>query len=314
MAMTAGRRSWLYSYTTLALVMLFWSGNFIVGRAVQGLVPPFTLAFVRWAGAALVLLPFAWRHVVADRAVLAAEWRSVLLLGITGVASFNAFIYAGLRYTTATNGLLLQAAIPALVLLLNLVFFRQRSAPSQVAGVLLSIIGVVTIVLRGDLLSLMSLDFNIGDLLVLCGVLSWAAYTSLLRLRPRCHPFSFLFACFLVGVAAMGPLALMEAAGGARVQMGWGTFGAFAYVAILPSLVAYILYNAAVQDIGAGPAGQTITLMPLFGALLAASLLGEALHAYHLAGMVLILGGIVVAAVIGRRPSPEAVSGPGGRR
>lgn len=290
------RRTALYSYATLAAVMLFWSGNFIVGRAVQGAIPPFTLALVRWMGAALILAPFAWKHVRADRALLTAQWRVVLLLGLVGVAAFNGFVYAGLHHTTATNGLLLQAAIPALVLLFDRLLFGQRSAVAQVAAVLLSIAGVILIVLHGDPLAILSIGLNLGDLLVLCGVVSWAAYTSLLKLRPASHPLSFLLVAFLIGIAAMAPLAVLEWLHGARVHWSWGTVGAFAYVALLPSLAAYILYNAAVQDLGAGPAGQTITLMPLFGAFLAAGLLGEKLHAYHLTGMTLILGGILLGA------------------
>nr|WP_047169491.1 DMT family transporter [Sphingomonas sp. Y57] len=297
--MTAHQRPTpLYSYATLAAVMLFWSGNFIVGRAVQGAVPPFTLALVRWTGAALVLAPFAWKHFRADRALLAAQWKIVLLLGLVGIAAFNGFVYAGLHHTTATNGLLLQAAIPALVLLFDRMLFGQRATLVQVAAVLLSIAGVILIVLRGDPLAILSIGLNIGDLLVLCGVVSWAAYTSLLRLRPASHPLSFLLVAFLIGIAAMAPLAMFEWMRGERVVMGWGTIGSFAYVALLPSLAAYILYNAAVHELGAGPAGQTITLMPLFGALLAAGLLGEKLHAYHLAGMVLILGGILLGALM----------------
>lgn len=289
------------SYGALALVMLFWSGNFIVGRAVNGVIPPFTLAFVRWAGAALLVLPFAYRHIVADRAALLAGWKAVLLLGLTGVAAFNAFIYSGLRHTTATNALLLDAGIPAFVLLCNWLVFRLRATGMQVAGVALSMAGVGLIVLRGDPLAILSLGFNIGDILVLCGVVSWAVYTSLLRLQPRCHPLSFLLATFLIGMAAMAPLAAIEQLSGPAIPLSWGVAGAFAYVAVLPSLVAYMLYNAAVRDLGAARAGQTINLMPLFGALLAAGLLGEALHGYHLAGMALILAGIVVGAWRGRQ-------------
>lgn len=306
---TDRRRSPLYSYATLAAVMLFWSGNFIVGRAVQGAVPPFTLALVRWSGAALVLAPFAWKHLRVDRALLAARWKIVLLLGLVGISAFNGFVYAGLQYTTATNGLLLQAAIPALVLLFDRMLFGQRATVAQVAVVLLSIAGVMLIVLRGDPSAILSIGLNIGDLLVLCGVVGWAAYTSLLRLRPASHPLSFLFVAFLIGIATMAPLAMLEWAHGAQVAMSWGTLGAFAYVALLPSLAAYMLYNAAVHDLGAGPAGQTITLMPLFGALLAAGLLGEKLHAYHLTGMALILGGILLGAWMRPDRPPDQRSG-----
>ncbi len=294
-------RTDLWSYATLCIVILFWSGNFIVGRAVNGVIPPFTLALVRWCGALVILLPFAWRHVRADRQGLVSHWKAVLLLGVTGVAAFNAFIYSGLHFTTASNGLLLQAAIPALVLLFNRLFFRDRASALQIVGVTLSMLGVAVIVLRGDLAAIARMRLNFGDFLVLCGVACWALYTTLLRLRPDCHPASFLTATFAIGAIAMAPLAAMEMAGGATIPLRADVLGAFAYVALFPSLVAYVLYNAAVKNFGPAPAGQMITLMPLFGAGLAALLLGEALFRFHIIGMVLILGGIVLGAVGVRR-------------
>lgn len=298
-------RSPLVSYATLCVVILFWSGNFIVGRAVNGIVPPFTLAFVRWSGALVLVLPFAWPHVRKDLAILRDQWKAVLVLGLTGVAAFNAFIYSGLRFTTATNGLLLQAAIPALVLVFNRFLFAGRAPKLQIVGVSLSMLGVAVIVLRGDLAAIAGLTLNTGDLLVLCGVVCWALYTCLLRLRPDCHPLSFLTATFAIGAAAMAPLASYELFSLPRMPIDGSVLGAFAYVAVFPSLVAYILYNAAVKDLGPGPAGQAITLMPLFGALLAAVLLGEALHQFHLVGMVLILGGIFLGALAVRSVSIE---------
>lgn len=288
-------RSPMLSYAALSVVILFWSGNFIVGRAVSGTIPPFTLAFVRWMGALLIILPFAWRPLRVDRAILLRHWKAMLVLGLIGVASFNAFIYSGLRFTAATNALLLQAAIPALVLLFSALFFAQRAPLLQIAGVGLSMMGVAVIVLRGDLSAIAGLTLNIGDILVLCGVLCWSLYTCLLRFRPDCHPLSFLAVTFAIGAVAMAPLAAGELAD-AAIPITPGVAGAFLYVALFPSLIAYRLYNAAVLDIGAGPAGQAITLMPLFGALLAAILLSEPLHGFHLTGMFLILGGIFLGA------------------
>ncbi len=299
-------RTNIWSYATLCIVILFWSGNFIVGRAVNGIIPPFTLALVRWSGALVILLPFAWRHLHADRQQLLSHWKVVLLLGLTGVAAFNAFIYSGLHFTTASNGLLLQAAIPALVLLFNRLFFGDRASALQIVGVTLSMLGVGLIVLRGDLAALARLTLNAGDFLVLCGVACWALYTTLLRLRPDCHPASFLTATFAIGAVAMAPLSAMEMAGGASIPLRADVLGAFVYVALFPSLVAYVLYNAAVKNLGAAPAGQMITLMPLFGAGFAALLLGEALFRFHLIGMVLILGGIVIGAFGAKRQMRRA--------
>ncbi len=288
------------AYLMLALVMLFWAGNAIVGRAVRFDIPPFTLALVRWSGALCIVAPLAWRHLGADRAALTRHWKAVLVLGLVGVAAFNALLYSGLRLTTATNGLLIQAAIPALVLICNFAFFRERASRRQVLGIALSTLGVAVVVCRADPATIFRLQFGAGDLLILCAVLAWAFYTSLLRLRPAVHALSFLAVTFLIGALVMLPLGATEWRDVAAIRWRPEIFAAFAYVAVLPSVIAYFLYNRAVAMIGAGRAGQTISLMPLFGALLAALLLGEPLHGYHLAGMGLILVGLLVAALAGR--------------
>ena len=296
---------YLVAFAGLALVMLLWSGNSIVGRAVRDDIPPFLLALLRWTGALCVVTPFALRHLIADREVLSRAWKPVLLLGLTGVASFNALLYAGLRYTTATNALLLQAAIPALVLAVDRVAFRLAPSLWQVAGVTVSTLGVLVVIARGQVSTILGLHFGTGDVMILAAVVGWALYTSLLKLRPACHPLSFLVVTFAIGALAMVPLAATEWREIAAMRWTPQVFGAWAYVALLPSVVAYILYNGAVATVGAGRAGQTIALMPIFGALLAAVLLDERLHGFHLAGMALILAGIVVsvtgAALIRRR-------------
>ncbi len=290
-----------HTYLFLGLVMLFWAGNSIVGRAVRDDIPPFTLAFVRWVGALTIVAPFAMRHVLRDREALRAGWRPVLILGVVGVAGFNGFLYAGLRETTATNGLLLQAAIPFMVMAFDAVLFRMRPGLWPVAGVALSTVGVAVIVFQADPSTLAALRFNHGDLLVLGGVVAWALYTSLLKRRPAIHPLSFLAVTFAIAAAVMLPFAATEWREIAAIDWRPEVIGAFAYVAVLPSVVAYFLYNAAVEVIGAARAAQTLSLMPLVGALLAALLLDEPLGMHHAIGMVLILAGITATAVMMRR-------------
>jgi drug/metabolite transporter (DMT)-like permease len=287
---------WQNAYILLTIVALLWAGNAIVGRAARDLVPPFTLALVRWGGALILLLPFAWRRLIEDAATLRRCWWQTLLLGLLGVGAFNAFLYSGLRYTTATNALLMQAAIPPLILLLSWGMFRERSNWRQGAAAGLCLIGVIIIVVRGDPAVLYGLHIGIGDWLILIAALAWGLYTVLLRWRPLVHPSSFLAATFAVGVVAMAPLAALEIESDMRVVWNALSLGAFVYVATLPSLVAYLLFNRGVALIGAGRAGQFINLMPLFGAGLAILLLDEPLAAYHLVGMALILAGILVFA------------------
>ena len=288
------------AYALLGLVMLLWAGNSIVGRAVRNDVGPFTLSFVRWAGASLVLLPFALGAMRRDWAVLRQNWLIVLVLGLTGVAAFNAIMYTGLHYTTATNGLLLQAAIPPAVLFADRFLFGVRAGWLQLLGILASMLGVAVIVFQGQPSHVLGFRFGLGDGLVLISCADWAIYTVLLRKRPTVSPLSFLLATFLVGVIAIAPLALWEALAGPPVRWGPDLGVAFLYVAVLPSLVSYLIYNHATQLVGPARAGQAITLLPLFGSLLSAALLGEPLHSYHFAGMALILIGIVVSALAPR--------------
>lgn len=276
--------------------MLLWSGNAIVGRAVRDDVPPFTLAFIRWLGALLIVLPFAWRHVVRDRAALLRHWKIVLALGLIGVATFNGLLYSGLRHTTATNAMLLQAAIPALVLLFDRTIFGVRSTLLQGLGVIVSTLGVLAIITQGRPEALLGLHFGPGEIFVLTAVVAWSLYTSMLKLQPEIHPLSFLIATFLIAAVTMAPLAAYEWQQGQTIVWSPLAFGSLAYVALFPSAIAYGLYNKAVADVGAGRAGQAITLMPLLGALLAAALLDEALLGFHFVGMALILAGIVVSA------------------
>lgn len=287
----------LRAYALLAAVMLFWAGNAIVGRAVRDDIPPFTLALVRWGGALLILIPFVYPLLRKDAAALLRGWKQTLMLGLLGVAGFNGFLYSGLHQTTATNGILIQAGIPPLILILNFLIFREKAKWMQALGLALSTVGVVIVVVHADLDALIHMQFGRGDVLILCAVVVWSLYASLLRLRPPVQPLSFLAATFVVGALAMLPLAIGEWEEGLRVVWRPTTLAAFAYVATLPSLVAYHFFNQAVAMIGAGRAGQMINLMPLFGALLAAFVLGEPLRAFHFAGMALILVGIVLAAI-----------------
>jgi drug/metabolite transporter (DMT)-like permease len=297
-------RRHLTAFALLGLVMVLWAGNSIVGRAVRFDVPPLTLAFVRWFGASLILLPFAWGPLRRDWPAIRAGWKSVLLLGLLGVGAFNALLYSGLQYTTATNALLLQAGIPAAVVAFDRLFFGERSPWIQNLGVLFAILGVSAVVFEGDFSRALNLHFGAGDLLVLASIVVWALYTVFLRLRPQIDPVSFVAATFLIGAVTMAPLALIEALSGQHIRWTALAIGSFAYVCVLPSIVAYFIFNWAAGVVGPARSGVAITLMPIFGAFLSAALLGEALHGYHFVGMVLIVLGIALSFVALRRAQP----------
>ena len=294
---------WRCAPLLLATTMLAWSGNAIVGRAVVGAVPPVTLAFLRWAGAALLVAAIAWRPLWRDLRAMRRAWPAMLLLSATGIAAYNTVVYAALHSTTALNTLLLQSTMPLFVLAWNFLLFRQPTTPRQALAILVSLTGVAVITAHGSLATLTGLRLNGGDLLVIAALADYALYTALLRLRPAVHPLSFLAATCGLGALMLAPLAAWEMGAGAVLRPTPLALGGIAYVCLVPSALAYLCFNRSVQLIGAARAGQYMHLMPVFGTVLAVLLLGERVRAYHFVGIALIAAGLLLASSPAR-PAP----------
>lgn len=280
----------------LALVAatLFWSGNFIAGRALREDITPVTLNLARWALACAVLLPFAWRDMKAHRATLAAHWPVVVALGVTGVALFHSAVYLALRATPAVNALLFISAAPVVIVAGARLVFGERLSPGQALGLVTSLAGAVTLAARGSLDVLLGLKLHVGDLWMLLAVCLWAAYTLLLQRRPPVPGIALLGAASVVGVVVLVPLAALEHAWLGPSTPGLSTVLGIAYMAVFASVIAFALWNAGQARIGAGRAGLFLHLMPAFGVALAWGLLGERLQAYHFAGAALIVTGIIL--------------------
>jgi drug/metabolite transporter (DMT)-like permease len=293
---------WSRAYPLLTVTALFWAGNSIVGRAARDLVPPAALSFWRWTFALALLLPLAWPHLRRDWPVLRAHWRIVALLGALAIGSFNILLYTGLQSTTALNSMLIQSAQPALILIGGALVMGDGTSLRQVVGVLISLVGVLAIIGRGDPAILWGMQLNIGDAIIGCAVLLWALYSVLLRRRPAVHPLSFLAASMVVGIGVIIPFYAHELWSGRLIVPATGSALAIAYVSIFPSFLAYLFFNRGVELIGSAATGQYMNVMPLMGAGLAMLFLGERLHLFHIAGLALIVIGIMVAG----RPEPAA--------
>ena len=286
-------------YLLLVLSALFWAGNFVLGRAVKSSVPPVGLAFWRWTIALAILLPFSFPHLRSQWRLVRDNWRKLALYGILGVTCFNTFVYLGLQTTTAINALLINSIIPVQIVVLSRLLAYTPVTRRQTVGILLSLAGVVTIICRADAGLLLSLQINRGDLWVLMAVVSWSFYTVLLRKRPAgLHPLSFLSAIMIIGLVVLAPFYAVEIFLGARVGTDAATCGSILYLAIFPSILAFIFWNQAVGDVGPNRAGLFLHLMPVFGAVLSSVFLGESLHLFHLAGMGLIFSGIYLATAV----------------
>lgn len=290
----------------LALTMLFWSGSVVVGRAAADLVPPVLFTALRWSGALLIAVPFAWPHIAADwRALWARKW-IVALLSLLGVVAYNILVYRALQSTTAVNALLMQSVTPLAVLFATLLLFRERTGWVQIAAIVVSVLGVLVIAAGGSLETLRSMTFNFGDGLVLLAVVVFAVYSAVLRLRPAVHPLSFLAATFVIGLMVLVPLAILEYQAGARLVASLPAFLAILYAGVFASFLAILFYNRGVELVGATRAGQFSHLQPVFGTLLAVGFLSESLQLHHFAGITLIAAGLVLANYGAIHPSPDA--------
>jgi drug/metabolite transporter (DMT)-like permease len=258
-------------------------------------VPPITLAFIRWGGASLILLPFAAPHLRRDWPAIRRHAGVMALLAFTGFAVYNTLAYYGLQYTTAINGLLLQSVAPLFVAMWTFALFGDRLSLRQAGGIAVSLSGVLVIVCHGSLAVLRAVAFNRGDLSFVIALVIYGFYAAFLRRRPPMHPFSFLAAGMGGGALFLMPAMVWEIASGRTMVFDAESVLSFAFVCIFPSLLGYLFLNRGIELIGANRAAPFIHLVPVFGSALAIALLGERFQLFHAIGYALVFAGITVA-------------------
>ena len=290
-------------YLLLSLTSLFWAGNIVLARHVAGHVPPLTLSCIRWIGTFLILLPFAWPHLRKDWPVLRAHWPMMVFLSAIGFAYNNAISYWAMQYTEALNALLIQSAGPLFVALWSLILFGVRLTGAQLAGITISLAGVLTIILRGDFSALASISFNRGDLMFASSLVSFGLYSALIPRRPVTHALSLISFTTCCGALMLLPFSLWEFSTGARLKFDLISMATLGYAVIFPSTLAYLFFNRGLALIGPNRAAPFFHLVPVFGSAMAILLLGEKLRLFHLVGYALVLAGVVIAS---RRASAKA--------
>jgi drug/metabolite transporter (DMT)-like permease len=282
-------------YLLLCITALCWAGNAIVGRLAAGHIPPVSLSFLRWSLAFLLILPFAWKHLVRDWAAIRGHLGTMIVLSITGIGAFNTLQYWALEHTQALNTLLLQSAAPLVVALWSLILLGVRLTLAQACGVLLSLAGVLVILLHGDLTTLSNIAFNKGDLIFTVALVIFALYSVLTLKRPQIHGLSFVGFTFGCGAACLVPLFIWELYARPVMQLDTANLLTLAYVALFPSTLAYLCFNRGVQLIGANRAAPFFHVVPVFGTVMSIVFLGEHPQAFHFIGFALVLAGVFVA-------------------
>ncbi|MGJ7917234.1 DMT family transporter [Massilia sp. LXY-6] len=284
----------------LTIPPFLWAGNAIVGRLVREAVPPMTLNLLRWTIALAILLPLGRAAFRSGSGVL-ANWRRYALLGLVGVGMYNSLQYLALQSSTPINVTLVASGMPVWMMLVGRLFFGVAVRPWQVAGALLSILGVLVVLCRGDAGQLLALRLVTGDLYMILATIAWSFYSWMLMQPGDAPRLRADWAAFLATQVAYGLLwsALFTGVEWSirAPAIAWSgkLAAALLFVAAGPAVLAYALWGAGIRRAGPGIGAFFVNLTPLFAALLSTAFLGELPHTYHVLAFALIVGGIVVS-------------------
>lgn len=283
-------------YLCALAATVIWSGNFIAARTLGVSLSPVMTSFLRWSVALLCLLPFGWNVMRKEMPAIKANWRYFLLAGITGVSIFNTLIYTAGRTTEVMNMALIASSSPVWIIILSRIFLGEAVPVRRGIGVCIALMGTVLLITRGDLSSLASLKFAIGDLWMLAAALVFSGYSVLLRKKPAgVSSVGSLTVTFAIGVVSLIPAAIWDAAHGGIISITPMVVGGILYIGIGASLVSYLCWTKAIETIGPTQSAMVYYSLPVFSATEAYLLLGEPVTFAQLASGLLILGGILFA-------------------
>ena len=285
------------AYGLLVLATLFWSGNFIVGKfATLFEIPPLTLNVYRWISVWLILMPFTYKEIYNNLPYIKKNWLIISFMGVITISTFNSVVYFALNYTQVINAVLVLAVIPAVTIVLSSLMKIEKTNLFQIFGLILSIIGVGSIISNGDIQRITSLSFNKGDLWMLVCVLSWALYSTLLKKNKfKLSQFSLIQIMVSVGVIFLIPQYFYEQSIGLELNFNKAFFLILFYVVVFPAIAAYYCWQKGVEIIGPNRASMFIQLMPLFSAVMAIIIFKEKFELYHFVGATFIVSGIYLS-------------------
>ena len=285
------------AYIFLILATLFWSGNFIVGKAAGILdIPPFTLNFYRWVFAWLILAPFTLKEIYKTRFHILDNLKYVLILGITSITLFNSIVYYSLQFTQVISGVLMISTIPVMIIFFSSLLRIEKTNFYQIMGVIFSMFGVLVIVTQLNEEKIMKLSFNKGDLSIIIAMLSWALYSALLRKKKlELSQLSLLQVIISSGLIFLLPIYIIEMNQGRFVTLELPFIFTLIYVVLFPGLASFICWIKGIGLIGANRSGIFLHLMPIFSTIMAILIFDEKFMIYHLVGAILIISGIILS-------------------
>ncbi|WP_038084889.1 DMT family transporter [Tumebacillus flagellatus] len=284
--------NWLI-YVLLVFSTVFWGGNFNAGKLAVENLPPFTAAALRFGLASIVMLLILFAKEKVNREALKQNFRSFVLLGLIGVFGFNVLFFVGLKYTSAVNGSLIMATNPLVTVLFAILILKDKFTAQRAVGFALSLIGVVAVICKGSLTVLTSLNFSVGDLIILGGNICWALYGVLGRkIVKNSTPLLTTTVTMVIGAIVMIPFALAETQKMPLLDQSGSVWGAILFMALLGSVLAYLWWNQGIAKIGAGNTSIFFNLVPVFTMVITV-ISGSSVTLAQIVGGLLVISGVV---------------------
>ena len=285
------------AYLLLTLSTLFWAGNFIVGKfATLFEIPPLTLNVLRWLSVWFILMPFTYKEIYNNLSYIKKKWLVISFMGLITISTFNSVVYFALNHTQVINAVLVLAAIPAATIVLSSLMNIEKTNIYQLLGLLLSIIGIGSIISHGNFQKIISLSFNKGDVWMLVCVITWSLYSTLLKKNKfKLSQFTLIQLMVSAGLLFLVPQLFYEKFIGLEVNFNKAFFIILFYVVAFPAIAAYYCWQKGVEIIGPNRASMFIQLMPLFSAVMAIIIFKEKFELYHFVGATFIVSGIYLS-------------------
>jgi len=281
----------------LVCATLFWSGNFIVGKfAFLENIPPLSLVFYRWSLVWIILLPFTYKEIIKYKDTIFNNLPLLFFLGFTSVGLFNSFTYLSLIHTQVINSTLFNTAIPAVIILLCFLFKIEKTNKFQILGLIISVLGILSIITKLDIKIFLSLNFNKGDIIMIGGVITWGIYSTLLKKKKFTLPLlTLVHVICTFGLICVFPQFFYEFSQGQFIEFNTNLFYILIFLALFPSIGSYYCWAGAVSIIGANRAGIFLSLIPLFSTIMAIAFYKEQFQFFHLIGAILIIIGLFLS-------------------
>tara|TARA_Y100000590_G_scaffold214432_1_gene243096 strand:- start:3424 stop:4326 length:903 start_codon:yes stop_codon:yes gene_type:complete len=285
------------AYLLLILTTLFWSGNFVVGKAASTFeIPPITLNFYRWLFAGLILLPFTFKEILKKKIYILNNIGFFIILGITSITIFNSAVYYSLYYMQVISGVLMISTIPVWIMFISSILGIEKTNKFQIFGVILSLIGVIFIITKSDLDLIRNLNFNKGDLIMASGMFAWALYSALLKKKTyEISQITLLEVVIVMGLIFLIPVYFLEMNFGNVLIIDKPFILTLSYVVLFPGLASFFFWIKGISIIGANRAGVFLHLMPVFGSIMAIVFFKEKFMFYHFLGAIFIISGITLS-------------------